>query len=89
MYTKYFGLTKEPFENTPDPDFLFLSKNHREVLASLSYAINAAKGFVLVVKNSFQSFVDAVNGKAPSPTSGELGRDALAMCDAIMRASVR
>jgi len=49
MYTKYYGLTKEPFENTPDPDFLFLSKNHREVLASLAYAINAAKGFVLVV----------------------------------------
>ena len=49
MYTKYYGLTKKPFENTPDPDFLFLSKNHREVLASLEYAINAAKGFVLVV----------------------------------------
>ena len=49
MYAKYYGLTRRPFENTPDPDFLFLSKNHREVLASLSYAINAAKGFVLVV----------------------------------------
>jgi general secretion pathway protein A len=49
MYTKYYGLTKKPFENTPDPDFLFLSKNHREVLASLTYAVNAAKGFVLVV----------------------------------------
>ena len=49
MYTKYYGLTKKPFENTPDPDFLFLSKNHREVLASLEYAINTAKGFVLVV----------------------------------------
>jgi type II secretory pathway predicted ATPase ExeA len=48
MYTKYYGLTKKPFENTPDPNFLFLSKNHREVLASLAYAINAAKGFVLV-----------------------------------------
>lgn len=49
MYSEYYGLIKKPFENTPDPDFLFLSKNHREVLASLSYSINAAKGFVLVV----------------------------------------
>lgn len=49
MYTKYYGLAKKPFENTPDPAFLFLSKNHREVLASLAYAIKAAKGFVLVV----------------------------------------
>ncbi len=49
MYPKYYGLTRKPFENTPDPDFLFLSKNHREVLASLDYAINASKGFALVV----------------------------------------
>ena len=49
MYAKYYGLTRRPFENTPDPDFLFLSKNHREVLASLVYAINASKGFVLIV----------------------------------------
>ena len=49
MYVKYYGLTRRPFENTPDPDFLFLSKNHREGLASLVYAINASKGFVLIV----------------------------------------
>ncbi len=49
MYTKYYGLTRKPFENTPDPHFLFLSKNHREVLAALTYGINAAKGFVFVV----------------------------------------
>ena len=48
MYEKYYRLKKSPFENTPDPDFLFLSKNHREVLASLRYAVNEAKGFVLV-----------------------------------------
>ena len=36
-------------------------------------------------KNSYQAFVDAVAGKAPSPTPGELGRDALAMCDAIAK----
>ncbi len=36
-------------------------------------------------KNSQQSFVDAIRGKAPSPTPGELGRDALAICDAIQK----
>ena len=48
MYTKYYGLIRKPFENTPDPLFLFLSKKHREVLASLMYGINSAKGFVLI-----------------------------------------
>jgi general secretion pathway protein A len=49
MYCRFYGFSAKPFENTPDPDFLFLSKNHREVLASLTYGINAGKGFMLVV----------------------------------------
>jgi predicted dehydrogenase len=37
------------------------------------------------VKNSFQCFVEAVNGKADSLTPGTLGRDALALCEAIAK----
>jgi type II secretory pathway predicted ATPase ExeA len=48
MYTKYYNLSDKPFENTPDPFFLFLSKQHREVLSSLLYGIESAKGFILV-----------------------------------------
>ena len=48
MYTKYYGLISKPFENTPDPLFLFMSNKHREVLASLTYGINSAKGFILI-----------------------------------------
>jgi type II secretory pathway predicted ATPase ExeA len=49
MYTRFYGLSKKPFENTPDPGFLYLSKRHREVLASILYGIDSGKGFVLVV----------------------------------------
>jgi general secretion pathway protein A len=49
MYTQYYGLTRKPFENTPDPDFLYLSENHREVLASLVYGVNSAKGLILAM----------------------------------------
>ena len=48
MYTRYYNLSNKPFENTPDPLFLFLSKQHREVLSSLLYGIESAKGFILV-----------------------------------------
>lgn len=34
-------------------------------------------------KDSFQSFVDAIRGKAASPTPGEVGREAMALCQAI------
>ena len=48
MYTDYYALNCKPFENTPDPRFLFLSTQHREVLSSLIYGIDSAKGFILV-----------------------------------------
>lgn len=34
---------------------------------------------------SQQAFFDAVRGKTPSPTPGELGRDAIALCEAILK----
>ena len=48
MYTNYYGLRLMPFENTPDPRFLFSSRSHREVLASLRYGVDNAKGFILI-----------------------------------------
>ena len=48
MYTHYFGVQKAPFNLTPDPDFLYLTPQHREALAGLSYAILARKGFVVL-----------------------------------------
>lgn len=48
MYTEFYNLTRSPFENTPDPIFLYLSKQHKEVLSALLYGIRYAKGFVLV-----------------------------------------
>lgn len=48
MYTNYYGIYLNPFENTPDPRFLFPSKSHREVLAALHYGVDSAKGFILL-----------------------------------------
>ncbi len=48
MYTQKYELNHRPFENTPDPQFLYLSKIHREVLSSLIYGIQSSKGFILV-----------------------------------------
>jgi len=48
VYQAYFGLSRLPFENNPDPTFLYLSKDHNEVLAALIYFIMEQKGFALV-----------------------------------------
>jgi general secretion pathway protein A len=48
MYNEFFGLQRSPFNMTPDPAFLFLTGQHREALAGLSYAIIQKKGFVVL-----------------------------------------
>jgi general secretion pathway protein A len=46
MYTAFFGLTRKPFNMTPDPAFLYLTDQHREALAGLTYSILDRKGFL-------------------------------------------
>jgi general secretion pathway protein A len=48
MYAEYFGLRELPFSNTPDPRFFFATPDHEEALASLIYAVQERKGFVLL-----------------------------------------
>lgn len=48
MYAEFYGLTRPPFEMTPDPTFLYLGEVHREGLATLVYGVRARKGFVLL-----------------------------------------
>ncbi len=48
MYTQFYRLKEKPFEITPDPRFLYLSENHREALAHLTYAVKEKKGFTVI-----------------------------------------
>ena len=48
MFEKFFGLTENPFNLTPDPKYLYLSEIHKEAIAHLRYGINERKGFVLL-----------------------------------------
>jgi len=46
MYLDFHGFREKPFTLTPDPRFIFLSKNHREAFAHLLYGINNRVGFI-------------------------------------------
>ena len=48
MYKEFFGLREPPFNLTPDPRFLYMSRRHREALASLVYGIKECKGFIVL-----------------------------------------
>ncbi|MFH1335212.1 MAG: AAA family ATPase [Candidatus Zixiibacteriota bacterium] len=44
MYEAYWGLKEKPFQNTPDPRFIYLSAQHLEAAALMIYAIKENKG---------------------------------------------
>jgi general secretion pathway protein A len=49
MYLEFYNLSAEPFRITPDPEFLYLSPSHREALATITYAVEQGKGFMVLV----------------------------------------
>lgn len=48
MYKAFYGLTKYPFDISPDPAFFCETSRHNEVLASLYHGVQRRKGFVVV-----------------------------------------
>lgn len=48
MYESFYGLNERPFNLTPDPRFVFLSRKHKEAFAHLLYGIRERCGFIMV-----------------------------------------
>ncbi|MBM4351558.1 MAG: DUF2075 domain-containing protein [Deltaproteobacteria bacterium] len=48
MYLDFYGFREKPFNLTPDPRFVFLSKNHKKAFAHLLYGIQNHAGFILL-----------------------------------------
>ena len=46
MYKKFFGLKENPFNVSPDPRYLYLTKQIEETLSSLMYGIETRKGII-------------------------------------------
>lgn len=48
MYREFFGLEETPFTLTPDPRFIVFTPSYNEVLASLYYGLENAKGLIVL-----------------------------------------
>ncbi|HVP32970.1 MAG TPA: AAA family ATPase [Steroidobacteraceae bacterium] len=48
MYERYFGLTAKPFALTPDPAFLYASRQHGMALTMLEYGLESQAAFSLL-----------------------------------------
>lgn len=49
MYKEFFGLKEYPFSLTPDPRFIVFTPVYNELLASLYYGIEMAKGLIVLM----------------------------------------
>jgi general secretion pathway protein A len=48
MYERFYRLRERPFALTPDPDYLYPSRVHREALSYLRYGIESHAGFIVI-----------------------------------------
>ncbi len=48
MYEAYWKLREKPFENTPDPRFIYYSRKHEEALSRMLYAIRERKSAAML-----------------------------------------
>ena len=47
MYEEFFGFTEKPFNLAPDPDFLYLSRQHKNAVSSLDFGLMDDSGLIL------------------------------------------
>lgn len=48
MYEQYFGLSRKPFQLTPDPEIFFASTGHQKALSYLQYGLSQGEGFIVI-----------------------------------------
>ncbi len=48
MYKQFFGMSRNPFEISPDPFFYHPTPRHNEALANLHYGVGRRKGFIVI-----------------------------------------
>lgn len=48
MYETFFGLNESPFNITPDPRFIYLSKYHQIALSAMRYGVERRSGFIQI-----------------------------------------
>jgi general secretion pathway protein A len=48
MYEKYWSLNDRPFRNTPDPHYLYFSRQHEEAMTRMLYTITEGQGAMML-----------------------------------------
>jgi general secretion pathway protein A len=75
VYESYFGLGERPFDLSPNPRFLFLSKRHSEALAHLRYGLTGRPGLTVLIGEAgtgkttlVRAALQPASAQEPAPT---------------------
>ena len=71
MYEQYYGLRERPFDLSPNPRFLFLSRGHKEALTHLRYGLNGRPGLTVLVGEAGTGKTTLVRAALQSVGTGE------------------
>src|SRR4029079_10183347 len=71
MYEQYYGLRERPFDLSPNPRFLFLSKGHKEALTHLRYGLSGRPGLTVLVGEAGTGKTTLVRAALQSVGNGE------------------
>ena len=70
IYNAYFGFAENPFNISPDPEFLYRSPQHEEALANLIYGVRSRKGFIVLtgeVGTGKTTMLECLRAETPTP----------------------
>ncbi len=48
LFNSFFGFRESPFNNTPDSQFFYMGRRHREILMNMIFGIQMRRGFIVV-----------------------------------------
>ncbi len=48
LFDSFFHFKEAPFSNVPDPDFFYMSQQHRDVLLNMLFGIKERRGFIVI-----------------------------------------
>jgi general secretion pathway protein A len=77
VYEAYFGLAERPFDLSPNPRFLFLSRRHNEALTNLRYGLSGKPGLTLIVGDAGTGKTTLVRAALQATTNGSNGHRVL------------
>jgi general secretion pathway protein A len=71
VYESYFGLSERPFDLSPNPRFLFLSRRHSEALAHLRYGMSGRPGITVLIGEAGTGKTTLVRAALQPATKGD------------------